>query len=117
EDSCTYAQLRGRAARLARHIATVAGPGDRVVLLVPPGLDYVTSVFACQYAGVVAVPAYPPNPRRPDSRVAKIVADCGARAALVSANLHHRLEALIESSPTLAHIAWLDVDSLRKTVV
>ena len=108
----TYAELRNRAARMARHIAEAAAPGDRIVLLLPPGLDYVTALYACQYAGVVAVPAYPPNPRRPDARVAGIVSDCGARVAIVSASLHHRLTLYIESSPTLAHIAWLDVEAM-----
>ena len=109
----TYAELRARVASMARQISAVAAPGDRVVLLLPPGLDYVTALYACLYAGVVAVPAYPPNPRRPDGRVAGIVADCGARAALVSAALHHRLTSLIESSPALAHIRWVDVENMR----
>ena len=112
DGSFTYAQLRDRAARMARQIAEFAQAGDRIVLLLPPGLDYVTALFACQYAGVVAVPAYPPNPRRPDARVARIVADCGARVAIVSAALHHRLAQFIESSPTLAHIAWMDVEDM-----
>ncbi len=109
----SYAELRTRVASMARHIADVAAPGDRVVLLLPPGLDYVTALYACLYAGVVAVPAYPPNPRRPDGRVAGIVADCGASAALVSTALHHRIRSLIEGSPALAHIEWLDVETMR----
>src|SRR5688572_26808929 len=36
------------------------GPGERVLLLYPPGLDFVAAFFGCLYAGVVAVPAYPP---------------------------------------------------------
>ena len=112
EGSFTYAQLRDRVARMARQIAEVAAAGDRIVLLLPPGLDYVTALFACQYAGVVAVPAYPPNPRRPDARVARIVADCGARVAIVSSALHHRLAQFIDGSPTLAHIAWMDVEDM-----
>ncbi|MEP6999386.1 MAG: aminotransferase class I/II-fold pyridoxal phosphate-dependent enzyme, partial [bacterium] len=113
DGSFTYAQLRERAARMARHIADATAPGDRVVVLLGPGLDYVTALYACQYAGVVAVPAYPPNPRRPDGRVAGIVADCGARVAIVSSDLHHRLAHFIESSPTLNDIAWLDADAIR----
>jgi 8-amino-7-oxononanoate synthase len=112
EGVLTYARLRERVARMASRIAEIAAPGDRVVLLLPPGLDYVTALFACQYAGVVAVPAYPPNPRRPDARVAGIVADCGARLAIVSSTLHHRLTQFIASSPTLAHIAWVDVEDM-----
>ncbi len=116
EDSVlTYAALRGRVVRMARHLADAAAPGDRVVLLLPPGLDYVSALYACQYAGVVAVPAYPPNPRRPDARVAGIVADCGARVAIVSTALHHRLAPLIASSPTLANVAWLDAEQMLGT--
>ena len=112
EGVVTYARLRERVARMASRIAEIAAPGDRVVLLLPPGLDYVTALFACQYAGVVAVPAYPPNPRRPDARVAGIVADSGARLAIVSSALHHRLVQFIAGSTTLAHIAWVDVEDM-----
>ncbi len=112
EGTLTYAQLRDRVARMSSRIAEIAAPGDRVVLLLPPGLDYVTALFACQYAGVVAVPAYPPNPRRPDARVAGIVGDSGARLAIVSSALHHRLAQFIAGSPTLAHITWIDVEDM-----
>ena len=110
----TYAELRMAVASMARHIAEIAAPGDRVLLLLPPGLDYVTALYACLYAGVIAVPAYPPNPRRPDGRVAGIVADCDARAALVSTALHHRIISLIEETPALSHIRWLDVETVRE---
>ena len=78
DGALSYAELRERAVRIASHLVEHAGVGDRVALLLPPGLDYVAAVFACQYAGVIAVPAYPPTLRRPDARVAGIVADSGA---------------------------------------
>jgi acyl-CoA synthetase (AMP-forming)/AMP-acid ligase II len=31
------------------------------VLLFPSGPDYVAAFFGCLYAGVIAVPAYPPG--------------------------------------------------------
>ena len=113
DGTLSYGALRTDAARMAREIARLAAPGDRVVLLLPPGLDYITALWACQCAAVVAVPAYPPNPRRPDARVARIAADSGAHVAIVSAALHHRLAPFIAASPTLAHLAWLDVEDMR----
>ena len=62
----TFQGLRARARSIAAALAEHAAPGDRVVMLVPPGLEYVASFFGCLYAGVIAVPAYPPNPRRAD---------------------------------------------------
>lgn len=40
--------------------------GERVILLYPFGLDYIVAFFACLYAGLIAVPAFPPNNRRRD---------------------------------------------------
>jgi 8-amino-7-oxononanoate synthase len=107
-----FAALQRRARAIAARLAEHVVPGDRVVLLVPPGLDYVASFFGCLYAGVVAVPAYPPNPRRPDPRVARIVADCGARLALVSEALMSRLDGWLALTPELDGITWLDAAGL-----
>jgi len=77
-----------------------------VVLLVPPGLEYVASFFGCLYAGVVAVPAYPPNPRRADPRVHGIIADSQARIALVHASLAARLESWLALSSAPSAVRW-----------
>lgn len=92
DEAMTFATLQRRARAIAAQLADHVVPGDRVVLLVPPGLEYVASFFGCLYAGVVAVPAYPPNPRRADPRVARIVSDCGARLAIVSGAFMARLD-------------------------
>ena len=101
-------QARAIAARLAEHVV----PGDRVLLLVPPGLDYVAAFFGCLYAGAVAVPAYPPNPRRADPRVARIALDCGARVALAPHSFMARLEGWLTLTPELKSLTWLDAGQL-----
>jgi 8-amino-7-oxononanoate synthase len=108
----TFATLQRRARAIAAHLAEHVIPGDRVVLLVPPGLEYVAAFFGCLYAGVVAVPAYPPNPRRADPRVARIVADCGARIALVSDAFMARLDGWLTLTPELSGLTWLDAGRL-----
>lgn len=59
-----YAGLDREVARLAAALARVAAPGERIVLLLPPSLDYIVAFLACLHAGLVAVPAYPPGNRR-----------------------------------------------------
>src|SRR4051812_33780555 len=59
----TYAELDAE----ARAIATAMygrgiRPGDRALLLYSPGLEFIPAFFGCLYAGVIAVPAYPPHP-------------------------------------------------------
>ncbi|MET0343708.1 MAG: AMP-binding protein, partial [Polyangiales bacterium] len=55
-----YGDLHARAATLAAELASHAAAGERALLLYPSGPDYVLALLACFYAGIVAVPAYPP---------------------------------------------------------
>ncbi|HYD54279.1 MAG TPA: AMP-binding protein, partial [Gemmatimonadaceae bacterium] len=112
ELALSYAALDRRARAIARTIREHAAPGDRAILLFAPGLDYVAAFVACAYAGVVAVPAYPPHPRRPDERVPRIVADCEARLALTSRALLGRLERWRASEPVIASLHWIATDAI-----
>ena len=88
----SYADLAALAAALARR----AAPGERVLLLYPTGLEFVTAFLACLAAGQVAVPAAPAHRRRDDERLAALLAD--ARPALV-------LAAPDNAAPTRAALA------------
>lgn len=110
--SVTYAELRARGRAIAAGLREHVVPGDRVVVLVPPGLDYIAAFFGCLYAGAVAVPAYPPNPRRADTRVARMAADCGARVAIVSDAFMARLEGWLALTPEFGAATWLSVTRL-----
>jgi 8-amino-7-oxononanoate synthase len=113
EGALTFRALHARAQMVAAGLRAHADSGDRVVLLVPPGLDYVASFFGCLYAGAVAVPAYPPNPRRADPRVHRIIADSRARVALVHSSLASRLESWLALGDAPPQVRWLDVGELR----
>src|SRR5580698_7755290 len=64
ERSITFGELDQRARAIAALLQRHSSPRERALLLYPPGIDYVTAFFGCLYAGIVAVPAYPPDPRR-----------------------------------------------------
>jgi acyl-CoA synthetase (AMP-forming)/AMP-acid ligase II len=65
----TYAALELAARKWAAKIATVAEPGDRILLVLPPGLDLIAAFYGALYGGFVAVPAYPP---RGDRQITKL---------------------------------------------
>ncbi|WP_405163550.1 AMP-binding protein [Nocardia sp. NBC_01499] len=80
----TYGDLDRRARAIASALQDQCLPGDRVLLLYPPVLEYVAAFLGCQYAGVTAVPAYPPEvgrSRRSLARLLGIVED--ARVSMV----------------------------------
>ncbi len=112
----TYGELDRRAAAVAAALAAAVRPGDRALLLYPPGLDFIAAFFGCLYAGVVAVPAYPPRPNdRSQSRLRAIAHDATPRAALTTdALLAGAVEArgLLAVAPELAGLRWIPTDAL-----
>src|SRR3546814_3745428 len=60
----SYRDLDLRARTIAAALQAEAAFGDRAVLLFPSGPDYVAAFFGCLYAGVIAVPASPPESAR-----------------------------------------------------
>lgn len=110
----TFGELQRRARAVAARLAEHVIPGDRVVLLVPPGIDHIVAFFGCLYAGAIAVPAFPPTRRRADPRVARMVADCSARVAVVTGAFMARLDEWLTQSPELRALSWLDIDTLQQ---
>lgn len=86
-ESLTHSELDARVGSLAAILTESCNPGDRVLLLYPPGLNYIVALYACMYAGVIAVPAYLPRPNRPLSRLESIIADAQPALALTSGEI------------------------------
>src|SRR3712207_3493058 len=82
-----YAELDRRARAIAAGLQDRVAPGARALLLYPPGLEYIAAYLGCLYAGIVAVPAYPPGSSRTLPRLLAIVEDAGATAALTTSRL------------------------------
>ena len=95
ETSLTYSDLVRRTESLARHLLSPTGVGlsrgDRVVLVYPPGAEFISAFLACLRAGVVAVPVFPPHPARADTiaAFASIAKGCGADTALTCGSYQH----------------------------
>lgn len=85
--SLTYAEVDRQARAIAVALRRWAKPGDRALLLYPQGLDYITGFFGCLYAGLIAVPAYPPRGNHGAGRIQAIARDAGAAVTLTTAGL------------------------------
>ncbi|MDE1182643.1 non-ribosomal peptide synthetase [Paraburkholderia sp.] len=87
-----YAELDRRASVLAASFSRDRAAGERALLLMDSGIDYVSAFFGCLYAGVVAVPVYPPESKREQhlARLRGIAQDAGVRYVLTSAALQER---------------------------
>ncbi len=115
--SVTYQELELRSRAIAAQLQLNGiAKGDRALLLFPPGLDFITAFFGCLYAGVIAVPAYPPHLNRPMPRLQAIVADARATIVLTKAQILANSSRLFAHSPELEAMQWLAVDSITDIV-
>ncbi len=83
----TYAELDQKARMIGAWLQSRVAKGERALLIYPPGMEYVLAFFGCLYAGVVAVPAYPPDPTRLNRtlpRLQAIANDAQASIALTT---------------------------------
>ncbi|WP_197527913.1 non-ribosomal peptide synthetase [Posidoniimonas polymericola] len=60
----SYGGLERRARAIAAELQQRGPVGQRVLVVLEPGLDYIATLFGCFFAGAVAVPVYPPDPFR-----------------------------------------------------
>ncbi len=109
----SYRELDHRARVIATRLRRIAGHGDRVILLYPPGLDFIEGFFGCLYAGMIAVPALCPSPRRLErsfARLRTIISDCDAAVALTTKSLSSLAEGALEQCPAFKDVRWLMTD-------
>ncbi len=113
----TYEALDERARLLAAALhAGGLRPGDRAMLLYAPGPDYLVAFFGCLYAGVVAVPVYPPDLQRWErgvERLRSVARDAEPHCVLTTADIAALApDLLAQQAPELGRIQWMSTDAL-----
>ena len=112
-DRLTYAQLDRKAAEIADYLLNSgAKPGDRALLLYPASLDFITGFFGCLYAGIIAVPAYPPRRNQSLDRLQAIAQDCHPTLALTTQKVITDTQKTWEQDPLSSSLIWLATDTL-----
>lgn len=94
DGSLTYGDLDRAARAVAASLQQRRLSGQRLLLIHPPGLEFVIHFFGCLYAGAIPVPVAPPRAHRPPAGVQAVGVDA-AVAAVVST------PAVLDRSPHL----------------
>ncbi len=116
EVSLTYEQLDRRACAIAGWLQYLHATGERVLLLYPPGLEFITAFWGCLYAGAIAVPAYPPHQNRSLNRLLSIAGDAQSSLALTTSALLAKIDAFTAQCPNLNKLRWLATDAVPDDV-
>jgi natural product biosynthesis luciferase-like monooxygenase protein/FkbM family methyltransferase len=106
----TYAELDRQARAIAARLQSLEASGKTVLLLYPPGLDFIAGFFGCLYARAVAVPLYPPRRNRTLHRMEAVVADSQAKVVLTMASIVPKAEAVIRQMFPERDMHWVATD-------
>jgi acetylornithine/succinyldiaminopimelate/putrescine aminotransferase/acyl-CoA synthetase (AMP-forming)/AMP-acid ligase II/predicted amino acid dehydrogenase len=112
----SHRQLAQRARAIAAALQARGLAGERVLLMFPPGLEFIEAFFGCVYAGALAVPVYPPDPARLDRtlpRLEAIARDAEASALLSTQRVLSMAEHLLPRAPGLASLQRLASDAVE----
>jgi acyl-CoA synthetase (AMP-forming)/AMP-acid ligase II len=115
ERTLTWHDVDTRARALAVWLGQLSARGERIVLLFPTGLEFVTAFFGCLYAGAVAVPAYPLDPlrlARTSARLRLMLDDCRPSCVLTTTAYREAVVSRFDDPGDLDRVEWRLVDTV-----
>jgi thioester reductase-like protein len=108
----TYKELDLQARTIAAQLQLIGLKGERALLLYSSGLEFISAFFGCLYAGVVAVPLYPPRRNQKLSRLQAVAKDAQAKVALTSSSLLIGIQEKLAREVELTKLPCLATDNL-----
>jgi len=104
----TFRQLHETAIALAERLTASAQPGERAILVFPPGIEFMVAFFGCLMAGMIAVPMMMPRRNSARDASAAILANCTPALALTTSAFALRGD--LRERFAQENIRWIEVD-------
>src|SRR6476646_4836710 len=108
ESVLTFRELHDAANAVAQRLAAVSKPGERALLVFPPGLEFIVAFFGCLIARVIAVPMMMPRRQSARDASAAIMANCEPAIALTNSTFAIRQD--LQARFSREGLQWLAVD-------
>lgn len=111
----TFKELDRQARAIGALLQSQGAVGERALLLYPPGPEYIAAFFGCLYAGVIAVPVYPPKLTRLDRslpRLQAIANNAHPSMALTTSSILAMLDFFLAQASDFPTMRWLATDTI-----
>jgi acyl-CoA synthetase (AMP-forming)/AMP-acid ligase II len=112
EGQLTFEGLDAKAKAVGGFLQSITQPGDRVLLLFSPGLEFLPGFFGCLYAGVIAVPVYPGKREYFLENFQNIKLDAKADICLTDRAIFDKKEHLYFKKESLKNLNWILIDDI-----
>jgi len=111
-DDTNYSALDLRARAIAGELIANGLSGKRVLLVFPPGLDFIAALFGCFYAGAVAVPvSFLPGKHVVD-RISSILRNAEPAGVLTLKRLRQEPQICEASTASAQRLVWIEIDTI-----
>ena len=117
EQNLTYSQVLSQVQSVAHRLQKEGLEGERAILLLPSCLEYITAFLGCLYAGVIAVPAFPPDPTRLKVTLPKlqgVINDSQAKVILTNKKIMTFSPLFLNQAPEIKKLKWIEIESVTK---
>jgi acyl transferase domain-containing protein/acyl-CoA synthetase (AMP-forming)/AMP-acid ligase II/acyl carrier protein len=114
DGSYTYAELDLH----ARAIAKELGPdaiNQRILLIYPPGVEFLAGFYGAMYAGAIPIPAPPPDLarlKRTLPRLKSIIQDADAKYLMTTSGMAETIQGNQDTLAELPEIEWIATDEI-----
>ncbi|OUS25480.1 hypothetical protein A9Q99_21400 [Gammaproteobacteria bacterium 45_16_T64] len=110
EERMSYQGLYNDSLKIAIDLHTRGMKGNTIILLYPPGHEYIRAFFGCMLAGAIPVPAYPPMGAKDIDRLTGIISDCNAKLILSTSESIPMIRRWIISNTNNTNIDNIEID-------
>lgn len=112
----TWDQVGMRSRAIAARLQQVTSRGDRVAILAPQGLDYVTSFFGSLQAGNIAVPLFAPELPGHAERLDAVLTDAQPAVVLTTTAVGDAVQKFVRLMPREKRPRIIAVDAIPDSV-
>jgi len=109
----TFGEIDLRAKSVGASLQKLGKKGDPVLLLFPTGIDFIIGLFGCFYAGMIAIPAYPPRKNKVNERFHSILNNSEAQIILTNDLLFKNINTYLESKSLDSQINVLNYNEIE----
>jgi fatty acid CoA ligase FadD32 len=112
----SWSEFGARNRAVGARLQQVTQPGDRVAILCPQTLDYLTAFFGTLYAGRIAVPLFDPAEPGHVGRLHAVLDDCSPSAILTTSDSAEGVRKFFRSRPAKERPRVIAVDAVPNDV-
>ncbi|HXS85469.1 MAG TPA: long-chain-fatty-acid--AMP ligase FadD32 [Mycobacterium sp.] len=112
----SWSEFGARNRAVGARLQQVTQPGDRVAILCPQSLEYLTAFFGTLYAGRIAVPLFDPAEPGHVGRLHAVLDDCTPAAILTTSDSAEGVRKFFRSRPAKERPRVIAVDAVPNDV-